>query len=164
MTTCCAKPKPNAKELDPLARKVSPPNTPSFFEGDIGRGGRPSPPPLVETAMKARFNSGRCKHCGDSADAHAKGECVVCGCVKLETRERAAREHRQRVWIAKVEFFVKNRWIGEEVRVKAMGHVGAAMKAVREAKRLALKPRTRVAQLRITLIPVPKSRGGERRE
>ena len=37
-----------------------------------------------------------------------------------------------------------------------MGHSGAAMKAVREGKVLALKPRARVAQVRITLTPVPK--------
>jgi hypothetical protein len=61
-----------------------------------------------------------------------------------------------------VEFFVKNRWLVKEVRVKAVGHSGAAMKAVREAKALALKPRTRVAQVRLTLVPVPKSRGESR--
>ena len=104
----------------------------------------------------------RCKHCGHSADAHVKGECAACGCIRLQLRDKAARETRLRTWIACAEFFVKNRWVkAPEVRVKAMGHSGAAMKAVREARALALKPRTRVAQVRLTLVPVPKSRGGE---
>ena len=105
----------------------------------------------------------RCKHCGHSADAHHPSECVVCGCVKLQVRDPKAREARLRLWLATVEFFVKNRWLAQEVRVKAMGHVGAAMKAVREAKPLALKPRTRVAQVRITLTPVPQRKVGEGR-
>ena len=104
----------------------------------------------------------RCRHCGHSADAHARGECVVCGCVKLEIRDPKAREARLRTWVAKVEFFVKNRWVGKEVRVRAMGHGGAAMKAIREAKVLVLKPRTRVQQVRLTITPVPKSGRGER--
>jgi hypothetical protein len=79
--------------------------------------------------------------------------------VKLEVRDRSAKEARLRTWIGIVEFFVRNRWIkAPEVRVRAMGHGGAAMRAVREAKPLALKPRTRVLQLRITLVPVPRSR------
>ena len=98
----------------------------------------------------------RCRHCGHSADAHVNNECAACGCVKLEVRDRAAREARLRTWIGKVELFVKNRWIVKEVRMKAMGHGGAAMKAVREAKALALKPRARIAQVRLTLVPVPK--------
>jgi hypothetical protein len=81
--------------------------------------------------------------------------------VKLEVRDATAREARLRTWVAKVEFFVKN-WIATEVRVKAMGQVGAAMKAVKEGKQLALKPRTRIGQLRVTVTPVPRSRGGER--
>jgi hypothetical protein len=36
----------------------------------------------------------RCKHCGHSPDAHAQSDCVVCGCVKLETRDPKAREER----------------------------------------------------------------------
>src|SRR5689334_1346850 len=104
----------------------------------------------------------KCKACGHHRDAHdpKTGECIQCGCVRLEVRDRAARETRLRTWITKVEFFVKNRWIVQEVRVKAMGRGGAAMRAVREAKTLALKPRTRVAQVRITITAVPKSRGG----
>jgi len=104
----------------------------------------------------------RCKHCGHSADAHHAGECVVCGCVKHEARDSKARESGLRTWVAKVEFFVKNRWLAKEVRVKARGQAGAAMKAVREAKPLTLKPRTRVAQLRLTLTPVPQRKGDVR--
>ena len=104
----------------------------------------------------------RCKNCGHSADAHAP-DCAVCGCIRLQLPDKAAREARLRTWIANAEFFVRNRWVkAPEVRVKAMGHGGAAMKAVREAKALALPPRTRVAQVKLTLVPVPKSRGGER--
>jgi hypothetical protein len=102
----------------------------------------------------------RCRHCGHSADAHHTGECVVCGCVKLEIRDPKVREATLRTWVAEVEFLVRNRWIAKESRVKAMGHVGAAMKAVREAKRLAVRPQTRVAQVRLTLTPVPQPKGG----
>lgn len=55
-------------------------------------------------------------------------------------------------------FFVKNRWITKEVRVKAMGQSGAAAEGLREAKQLALRPRQRVQQVKLTLIPVPQSR------
>ena len=104
-----------------------------------------------------------CRNCGHHRDAHdpTNGECIQCGCIRLQLRDPKAREARLRTWIAKAEFFVKNRWVVQEVRVKAMGHVGAAMKAVREAKRLALKPRTRVAQVRITITPVPQRKGGD---
>jgi hypothetical protein len=107
---------------------------------------------------------GRCKSCGHSADAHTKsvtnpmGDCVACGCTRFKPRDQAAREARLRAWIANVEFFVRNRWIAKEVRVKAMGRGGAAMRAVREAKQLALRPRQRVQSVRITLVAVPQSR------
>ena len=105
----------------------------------------------------------RCSSCGHHQDAHdpTTGDCIQCGCIRLTLPDKAAREARLRTWIVNAEFFVKNRWIAKEVRVKAMGHGGAAMKGVREAKRLALKPRTRVQQIRITLIAVPKSGGGQ---
>jgi hypothetical protein len=67
-------------------------------------------------------------------------------------------EARLRTWIVEAMFFVKNRWITQEVRVKAMGRGGAAMRGLREAKQLALKPRTRVQQIKLTLTPVPQSR------
>jgi hypothetical protein len=106
----------------------------------------------------------RCRGCGHSGDAHTKspanplGDCVVCGCMRFKVRAPQAREARLRTWVVSAQFFVKNRWIAAEVRVKAMGHAGAAMKAVREAKRLALKPGSRVSQVRVTLIPVPRQR------
>lgn len=109
----------------------------------------------------------RCKSCGHSADAHTKadtnplGDCVVCGCMRFRVRDPKAREARLRTWVAKVDFFVKTRWITREVRVKAMGRGGAAMRAVREAQALALKPRTRVMQVRVSITPVPKRKGGE---
>jgi hypothetical protein len=104
----------------------------------------------------------RCSACSHHRDAHdpRTGECIQCGCIRLQVRDRTPREARLRTWLARAEFFVKNRWVVQEVRVKAMGHAGAAMKAVREAKALALKPRTRVAQVRLTLTPVPKVKGG----
>ena len=104
----------------------------------------------------------KCKSCSHHRDAHDPntGDCIQCGCIRFEQRDRAVREARLRTWVAKAEFFVKNRWIVQEVRVKAMGHGGAAMRTVREAKVLALKPRTRVAQVRITLTPVPRRKGG----
>jgi hypothetical protein len=68
-----------------------------------------------------------------------------------------------RIWIANVEFFVPNRCVkAPEVRVRGMGHGGAATKAVREAKALALQRRARVAQMKLTLVAGPKGRGGER--
>jgi hypothetical protein len=70
------------------------------------------------------------------------------------------REARLRTWVVEVAFFVENRWIAREVRAKAMGHAGAAMKAVREAKPLALRPRQRVAQVKMMLTPVPQRKGG----
>ena len=110
----------------------------------------------------------KCRSCGHSPDAHTKsatnplGDCVVCGCTRVKLPDPGARERRLRTWIVRVEFFVRNRWIAKEVRVKAMGQAGAAMKAVREAKPLALKPRTRVAQVKVTVTPVPRSRKEQR--
>jgi hypothetical protein len=42
---------------------------------------------------------------------------------------------------------------------RAQGQAGAAAKAVREAKRLLVKPRARVAQVRLTTVPVARSQG-----
>ena len=39
-----------------------------------------------------------------------------------------------------------------------MGQGGAAMRGLREAKQLALRPRQRVQQVKVTLVPVPQSR------
>ena len=72
--------------------------------------------------------------------------------MKYEPRER--REDRQRTWIVKVAFFEKNRWTPDkEVRVKAQGIGGAAMKAVRQVKHERERKR-RVLQTRITVVPI----------
>ena len=99
-----------------------------------------------------------CRNCGHPAH---RGDCGVddCGCVHYEARpDRGA---RQRTWIVWIEFFEKNRWTpAVEVRVKAQGIGGAAMKAVREAKH-ERESRRRVLQTRIVVAPVPK--GNQRR-
>ena len=92
-------------------------------------------------------------HCFSCKHARHEGDCPLCGCTRYKDRRQ-----RQRTWIASVEFWVRNRWVGKEVRVKAQGHAGAAMRAIREAKPLTLKSQTRVAQVRITLTPVPQRR------
>lgn len=106
----------------------------------------------------------RCMDCGHSQDTHTPsptnphGDCLVCGCSRLRLPDPAAREARQREWLATCEFLtVKRGWVkAPEQRVKAMGHAGALMKAVREAKRATLAPHTRVAQVRVTITPIPK--------
>ena len=63
---------------------------------------------------------------------------------------------RQRTWIVFVEFFEKNRWKpAVEVRVKAQGIGGAAMKAVRQVKH-ERESKRRVLQTRIVVVPVLK--------
>jgi len=92
-----------------------------------------------------------CKNCGHPAH---RADCGVddCGCVKYEPRE--LREDRQRTWIVKVAFFEKNRWTPDkEVRVRAQGNGGAAMKAVRQVKH-ERESKRRVLQTRITVVPV----------
>jgi hypothetical protein len=105
----------------------------------------------VQTSSKAS-----CVFCKHSADAHdpKTGLCVQCGCVRLQLPDPRSREARRRTWVARVEFFVKNRWIAADVRVRAAGRAGAAMKAAQQARVVALKRGTRVAQMRLTLTPV----------
>ena len=93
-----------------------------------------------------------CRHCHHPAHAH---DCGVdgCGCVRYEPVNHAAREARKRLWVAQVSFFVRNRWVGIEVRVKAQAQAGAAFHAVKAAKRQALPPRTRITQVRVVLTP-----------
>ena len=97
----------------------------------------------------------RCKHCGHPPH---RADCGVddCGCVHYEPRP-ARDPERLRTWIVNAQFFVKNRWIGGEARVKAGGLVGAATKGLREAKREALTPNTRVMQTKVTIVPVQGS-------
>lgn len=108
----------------------------------------------------------RCRNCGHSSDAHATsptnphGDCVSCGCTRLTLPDPAVREARKREWLATCEFLtLKRGWVKTpELRVKAMGHGGALLLAVREGKRAVLAPRARVAQIRVTLTPIRSSR------
>ena len=101
-----------------------------------------------------------CRHCYHPEEVHAingTGECG-CGCVKLVPIDWDAREARKRTWIVSVSLFVKNRWIESgEFRVRSMAAAGAAALALRQAKRHHLKPRTQVAQFRLSIAPVPLS-------
>ena len=95
-----------------------------------------------------------CRHC-----RHPKhrADCGVddCGCIRFEPVDLEARSARQRPWIGQVSFLVRTGWTTKcEVRVRANGHSGAAMKAVREAKRLAVKSRAKIDQVKLTLIRV----------
>jgi hypothetical protein len=95
-----------------------------------------------------------CKTCGHPAH---RADCGVddCGCVHYEPRPN--REDRQRMWIVTIAFFEFNKWTADkEVRVRAQGIGGAAMKGVRQAKHERTSKR-HVLQTRITVIPVPKS-------
>ena len=95
-----------------------------------------------------------CKSCGHPAH---RADCGVddCGCVRYEARPN--REERQRSWVVGIEFFEKNRWMPRvDVKVKAQGIGGAAMKGVRQAKHERQSKR-RVLQTRITVVHVPGS-------
>ncbi len=95
-----------------------------------------------------------CRHCH-----HRKHEddCSLCGCVRYEALDLAAREERKRLWLVEASFLVRRGWTRSvEVRVKSLGLSGAAMRGTREARRASLKPRTRVQQVKLTIIAVPK--------
>ena len=104
-----------------------------------------------------------CRFCYHPEEVHRvndTGECG-CGCIKLVPIDRDARAARKRTWVVSVSLFVKNRWIEScEFRVRSIGVANAAALALRQAKRECLKPRTRVAQYRIAIVPVPQSRLG----
>ena len=96
-----------------------------------------------------------CRNCGHPAH---RGDCGVddCGCVHYEARPNG--EDRQRTWLVSVEFFEKNRRMPPvDVKVKAQGIGGAAMKAVRHAKH-ERRSRRRALQTRLVVVPVPKGR------
>jgi len=95
-----------------------------------------------------------CRHCYHPADVHdvrGTGECGS-GCIRLVPIDYAAREARKRMWLVEVRVFVKNRWVESgELRIRAGSATGAAALGVREARRLHLKPRTRVEQVTLTI-------------
>ena len=93
-----------------------------------------------------------CKHCHHPQHAT---DCTKddCGCVKYEPVDPASREARRRPFVVRAAFRVRTGWTREvEVRVRAQTMTGAAMRGVQEARRLALKPQTRVSEARITVI------------
>ena len=98
-----------------------------------------------------------CRHCYHPEEVHhvnGTGDCA-CGCVRLVPIDREAREARKRTWLVTVRLFVKNRWIEPApLRVRAGSAAGAAALGVRQARREHLKPRTRVGQIQLTIIPV----------
>lgn len=101
-----------------------------------------------------------CRHCHHSSDAHVHGECVTrdqqgtCGCIRFEAFER---KPRQRTWLVTVAFFEKNRWMPDaKLRVAASTSGGAALKALRQAKRERTSKR-HILQTKVTLVPVPKT-------
>ncbi len=102
-----------------------------------------------------------CRHCYHPEVVHnvnGTGECG-CGCIRLVPIDREAREARKRTWLVQVSMFVKNRWVDSgQFKVKSQGAAGAAALALRQAKREHLKPRTRVAQFKITIDPVTHAR------
>src|SRR5689334_3486215 len=116
---------------------------------------RDDDPPAGELLMNTNGYCASCKH------PKHEGDCERCGCTRYRDRREIV-EARQRLWVVSAEFFVRNRWIAREVKVRAIGQGGAAMKGLREAKQLVLKPRTRIAQVRLTLTPVPRRKGEPR--
>ena len=98
----------------------------------------------------------RCRFCYHGPH---QGDCTTdnCGCVRYEPIDVAARLARQRTWLVRVSFLARQGWTPErEVRVKAAGLAGAAMKGVRAARKEALKRGARVGQCRVCIIPVAR--------
>jgi ribosomal protein L37E len=97
-----------------------------------------------------------CKNCGHAKYTHVDhDECVVCGCIRYDARVR--NPERGRDWLVQVEFFVKNRWVKGEARVRAQGQVGAVMKGLRQVKQNVLKPQMRVASTKITIVSMARA-------
>lgn len=101
-----------------------------------------------------------CRHCRHASYAHVNGECLArdqegtCGCVRFDAVQRKI---RQRTWLVTVAFFEKHRWTPDvTLRVRASTMGGAALKALRQAKRERTS-RRHVLQARTTLVPVPKT-------
>ena len=83
-------------------------------------------------------------------------DCGVDDCGRIRY-EPLVRKVRQRTWLARVAFFELNRWTHDrELRVHASTAGGAALRAVREAKR-ERRSRRRTASIRVVISPVPHS-------
>lgn len=88
-----------------------------------------------------------CPQCGATFGPEVKG-CPAC---------KARRDERKRPYLATVMFLLKGGWTRpHEARVRAMGIVGATAVAVREAKRAVVKPRARIAEMKVSVVPVRK--------
>ena len=102
----------------------------------------------------------RCRDCYHEAEVHdvdGRGTCA-CGCVRLTPIDHAAREARQRTWLVDTQLLTRRGWItAPQQRVRAMGHGGALVRGVREAKRAVLRPRQRVEQVKVTITPVRRA-------
>jgi hypothetical protein len=99
----------------------------------------------------------RCRHC---RHGRHDGDCQLagCGCVKFEPVDTARCEARKRLWIVRASFLIRRGWTRkQEVHVRAAGLTGAVMLGTREARRAALPRGTRVAQVQLTVLPVPRS-------
>ncbi len=101
-----------------------------------------------------------CRFCKHAAYAHVRGECLAhdqqgtCGCIRFEALDR---KPRQRTWLVTVAFFEKNRWTPDvTLRVQASTMGGAALKALRQAKRERTS-RRHILQARTTLVPGPRT-------
>jgi hypothetical protein len=98
-----------------------------------------------------------CQSCWHPAH---RADCGVddCGCVKYLPVDMDARRARQPQWIVQVSFLVRTGWTREtEVRTRAKTASGAAFKGIREAKRAAVRPRARVEQVKVAVIPIKRS-------
>jgi len=89
-----------------------------------------------------------------------RADCGVddCGCVKYLPLDIVARRNRLPQWIVQVSFLVRTGWTRQsEVRARAKTASGAAFRGIREAKRAVVKPRARVEQVKVVVIPVRSS-------
>jgi len=93
-----------------------------------------------------------CKACNNRTYCEFCNSCKVHG-QEAPTAEmiRPPREPRRRLFVVTVAFFTKRGWTTEhEIRVRSGGLAGAIWKAVRQARREHLPPRTRVRQARVS--------------
>jgi hypothetical protein len=95
-----------------------------------------------------------CRSCWHPAH---RADCGVddCGCVKYVPLDIEARKARLPHWIVQVSFLVRTGWTRPiEARPRAKTAGGAAFKGIRDAKRAVVKPRVRVDQVKVVVIPV----------